>query len=181
MEVNLSIKGIPDVVNTLRDIPGGARFALRGAIIHALRRGRTAGKKMAVERYNITPTAILKAMGAPRLSGLTGLLQVSGSRFPLSMFPLKEIAPFGVAIQEVKDALPFNLLHAFVRGGRVMERVTPDTKRYPIWPMVGRSAPDMIGDSPLWPKLEASLQKDLDTELQRLVQVILSGGMVPRV
>jgi hypothetical protein len=181
MEVNLEIKGIRGVVNTLRDVPGGARFALRAAIIYALRRSRTEAKKLATSRYNVTPAAILKAIGTPTLNGLTGILRASGSRFPLSEFPHREIVPYGVVISELKNEPPINLLHAFVRGGRVLERTTPQGPRLPIWPMVGRSVPGMIGDSPLWPKLEESLQKDLDTELSRLVSVILAGGIIPRI
>ena len=183
MEVSVTITNLKEVVEKVHDIPGASRFALQQSIMYALRRGRTVAAKAATERYNVPYRSVLKAIGTPHLNGLIGSLNVSGSRFPLSTFPTREIFPFGVAIQELRTdvALPINLLHAFVRGGRVMERETPATTRYPIMPMVGLSAPAMIAQkSQVFPILEKALQEDVDTELERLVRVILSGDVVPR-
>jgi hypothetical protein len=181
MEVNVDIKNLPEVVAKLGEVPNAIRFALHQSILYVLRRARTTAAKVVTARYNVAYGAVLKALGTPRISGLVGLLHAGGTRIPLSAFPGKEIAPYGVAIQELKDAYPINLLHAFIRGGKVLERETKETSRYPIRPVVGLALPIMIGQKKdVFPKIEAGMDADLDYELGRLMRGILSGEIIPK-
>ncbi len=181
MDVNVSIINLPEVFKRLEGIPGGAYTALRFAIIYALKRARTVAARDTRERYNVSNSWLLKAIGQPKLQGLRGDLNVSGSKAYLGMFPTKQIFPFGTATVELKEAFPVNLLHAFLRNGIVYERRTKDTPKYPIMRMVGLSAPQMIGQkTEVYPAIEFQMEVALYTELERLIGVILSGDIIPR-
>jgi hypothetical protein len=181
MQINVELKGVPETVDRLKGVQGGAKLALQQSILYALRRGRTAGARAARERYNVAYGWLLKAIGTPRMTGLTGFLHVSGAKAQLSMFPMRDIYPHGVAVQELKEGPPINLRHAFARQAKVYERETKETLRYPIRAMVGLSAPQMIAQrTEVFPKLQASMQQDLDKELERLIRLILSGGLRPK-
>jgi hypothetical protein len=181
MEINVDIPNLPAVAKALGDTPNALRFALHQSILYTLRKARTMAKKAVTERYNILPNQVLKALGEPRMSGLVGVLHAGGTRIPLSAFPAREISPFGTAVLELKNAYPINLLHSFIRGGKVLERETPETKRYPLRTMVGLPLPIMIGEKAhVFPEIEAGMEKDLDHELGRLVRGILSGSITPR-
>ncbi len=177
MEINIALSGVDQTVKRLRSIPGGARTALVRSILKALRSGRTAAAKAARERYVIPYGWLLKAIGRPRISSLTGYLHVSGTKAPLSMFPHRDIYPYGVAIQELKEGPPINLLHAFAHGaGPVLERETKETRRYPLRSMVGLSAPAMIGQkTQVFPKLQDQMEIVMYKELERQIKGILSG------
>ncbi len=181
MEVNVQLLGVDDAVKRLRGIPGGARLALQWSIISALRKGRTAAAKAARERYIIPYGWLLKSIGRPRISALTGYLHVSGTKAPLSMFKPKDIYPGGISFQELKEG-PSIIRHAFTHGGPILERETKETRRYPLRTLFGLSAPQMIGQkTEVFPKLQQSLQKDVDIELQRLIKALLAGQIVPKI
>ncbi len=182
MEVNVELRNLPETLGRLSGIPGGARLALQWSILYALRKGRRAAAKAAQERYVIPYNWLIKAIGTPRIQVLTGYLRVSGTKAPLSMFPHREIFPYGVAIQELSSGPPINLLHAFTHGGPILERETKETRRYPLRSMVGLSAPAMIGQkTEVFPSLQKSLKADVDKELQRLIKALLAGQIVPKI
>jgi hypothetical protein len=177
--INIEIKGIDQISKTLENIPGGTRLALQSAILWTLRRGKAAARRLAKERYNFPPAWMAAQIGQPRLSGITsGLLRISGSRLPLGMVPgLVDTGVTGVRVPEMRGRPELELLHAFARTGRVLERTSPS--RLPLRSLVGASAAAMVGVG-VWPQLQKSLQQDLNTELQRLVRLILDGSIVPR-
>jgi hypothetical protein len=173
--VNVELQGLETVAKRLRFIPGGARVALVRSILKSLRSGRTASARAARERYVIPYGWLLKAIGRPRMSALTGYLHVSGTKAPLSMFNAKSIYPGGVEFQELKDHVSV-LRHAFVHGsGPVLERETKETPRYPLRTIFGRSAPEMIGMSKVFPKIQDQMEIVLYAELERQIKGILSG------
>jgi hypothetical protein len=182
MEIDIKIKGIPETIARLRRVPGGTRVALQWSIRRALDRGRTQAARAATERYVIPYGWVLKAIGRPHISALSGWLKVSGEKAKLSMFPHRDIYPYGVAIQELKTGPPINLRHAFAHGsGPVLERETQQTKRYPLRTMVGLSAPQMVAQkSQVFPSLQASMEKTLYAELGRLTRLLLEGDIVPK-
>ncbi|MGD0178754.1 MAG: hypothetical protein ABSC15_02985 [Terriglobales bacterium] len=161
--------------------PGAAKWALQQSILKALRQGRTKAAQAAAGskgRYTIPYTWVLRQIGTPRISGLTGFMKASGSKAPLSMFPFKDIYPYGVAAQELKPeyGLPVNIRHAF--GWNAFVRAGRGAPRFPIHRMVGLSAPQMIGEqSEVLPKIEKSLAEDQQAELGRLMYQIVSGNL----
>ncbi len=182
MEVNIILEGVPEAIRRLRGVPGGARVAIQQAILFGLRKARRMAAKDAQERYNIPYGWLIKAIGRPRISVLTGFLRVTGSKASLSMFPHREIFPYGVAISELKEGPPINLLHSFAHGsGPILERETKDTPRYPLRTMFGLSAPKMIGQrTQVFPELQSQIKKEVEPELKRLVELVLSGHIVPK-
>jgi hypothetical protein len=182
MEVNVEIVGVDRVISRLRRVPGGVRVALRWSILYALRRGRTEAARAARERYIIPYGWLLKAIGRPRISALSGWLNVSGAKAKLSEFPHRSIFPYGTVVQELKEGPPINLVHSFVHGsGPILERETPQTKRYPLRTITGLSAPQMIGQkTQVFPNLQNKLQFHLNVEMQRLTRLLLAGDIVPK-
>jgi hypothetical protein len=183
MEINVDIKNktVQEVVEKLGEIPNAVRFVLHQSILYTLRRARTTAAKEVTARYNVPYGTVLKALGEPRMSGLVGTLHASGKRLPLSAFPTRDIFPEGTATLELRDAYPVHLLHAFVRGGMILERETKDTRRYPLRPVMGLALPIMIGQKKdVFPKIEAQMEKDLDSELGRLLRGVLSGSITAR-
>jgi hypothetical protein len=182
MEVNVEIVGVDKVIARLRRVPGGARVALQYSILYALRRGRTEAARAARERYVIPYGWLLKAIGRPHISALSGWLNVSGTKAKLAEFPHRSIFPYGVAIQELKAGTPINLVHAFVHGpGPILERETPQTRRYPLRTLTGLSAPQMIAQkTQVFPNLQSKLEFHLNNELQRLTRLLLAGDIVPK-
>jgi hypothetical protein len=182
MDINIELRGVDETRKTLENIPGGLNFALRGAIRHVLQRGKTEIARAVQKRYNVPSYGwLLRAIGTPRFTGPTsGMIRVSGSKISLGMIPgLRDIFPGGVTVPELRDAPPIALLHAFARAGKVLERETPG--RYPLRTMFGLSVPAMAAQrTEVMPQIQATLQRNLDDELQRLVRLVLSGDIHPR-
>jgi hypothetical protein len=186
-ELAISLKGVPEVVQRLRDIPGGSQFALRAAILKSLTRGRTEASKIARSRYNISAAWIRKSLGTPRMNGPTsGFLRSSGEKSKLSMFPFRSIPPYGVAFAELKEGLPSQIHHAFVGAAQgaaqkqIYGRETPETKKYPIRVLTGLSAPGMLGGEHTLPQLHKLIASEAQIELQRVLRLVLNGDIKMR-
>src|SRR6266478_2950864 len=127
MDITIQLRGVDDVIRRLQSVPDGARWAMH----HAIK-----------DRYNVPYGWVQGSIGTPKVTGLNGRLDIKGTRVPLYLFPHRDIFPYGVAIQEVKDALPINLLHAFVpKGwgpkGKIYQREAAGAPRMPIHWIMG--------------------------------------------
>src|SRR5258708_15935658 len=110
---------LQDVINALSAYPKVVKSAIHFSIKDALRAGRTTligrgeHNEGITSRYNVNYNEMLAAIGNPKVFGMSGILNISGHRIPLSEFPNREIFPYGVAIAELKEGPPINILHAF--------------------------------------------------------------------
>jgi hypothetical protein len=179
-EVNVTLSGLPQVFERLRSIQGGANLALKLALAKGLRGSRALISKEVKSRYNAPPAWLRASIGQPRLTGLSGFVRISGQKAKLSMFGFRDIAPYGTAVQELREGLPSQILHAFVRGARIFGREHADTKRYPIRELTGLSVAGMAGGKALSPKIATQLQNVTITELQRVIELVLSGVVRPK-
>jgi hypothetical protein len=177
VDLEVKLEGQDEVIAKLSSIPGGAAFAINHAIRDALRAARTQIARAATERYRIPSNWVKSAVGNPIVAGMTGMLKVSGTKAPLSLFPHKDIRPGGTQVSEL-IAHYMTLKHAFVTGGGVMNRMGPGSPRYPIRHMVGLSAPQMADEkSQVWPQIERLMQDKLAERLEHYVAQLLSGGI----
>jgi hypothetical protein len=177
VDLEVKLEGVDEVIAKLSSIPGGAAFAISHAIRDALSKARTQIARAARERYLVPYGWVLKAEGRPIVAGMTGMLKIAGTKAPLSLFPFKDVRPYGTQVQELV-AHYMTLRHAFVRGGGVMERMGPKASRYPIRHMVGLSAPQMADEkSQVWPQVERLMQETLAERLEHYVAQLLSGGI----
>jgi hypothetical protein len=179
-EINIELRGIPEVTQRLQSTPGAVRWALAQSILRALTKSKSAAVGFARERYLAPVRDLRAAIGTPRLSGLSGFLRISGAKLPLSMFPWRAIAGGGgVEVQELRNSPAMVFRHAF--NERIFERKTKEVKRFPIVKMFASSVPAMIGErKEVFPKLKEKLDTDVHAELDRLVRLILSGAVKPR-
>ena len=177
VDIEVRIEGLEEAITKLSSIPGGARFALDHAIRDALTKARTQIARAARERYNVPYGWVLKAVGRPIVAGMTGMLQVAGTRAPLFLFPHRDLNPLGTQVQEI-IVHSMRLRHAFVTKRGVMERGGPGAPRYPLHPVVGLSAPLMADEkTQVWPKIEKLMQETLAARLEHYIAQLLSGGI----
>jgi hypothetical protein len=178
-ELNIRVDGIPEVIEKLQGLPDATRWCLQQSILHCLRHGKAESSRIVRSRYLIGARNVLAAIGTPRLSGVSsGFIRATGSKFPLSMFPHQLFEGRGIQIQEMAEGPPVTLRHAF--NERIFERKTPQTARYPIMRMVSAaSVPQALAEKHVFPKLQDVLQRDVNSELQRLVRGVLSGAIKP--
>lgn len=177
VDIEVKIENLDEVISKLSSIPGGAAFALNHAIRDALTKARTQIARAARERYLVPYGWVLKAEGRPIVAGMTGMLKIAGTKAPLSLFPFKDVRPYGTQVQEL-IAHYMMLKHAFVTSGGVMNRTGPGSPRYPIRHMVGLSAPQMADEkTQVWPQVERLMQETLAERLEHYIAQLLSGGI----
>jgi hypothetical protein len=196
MDIQIQLKGVQDVIDRLKEIPDGARWAIHHSIKDALATGKTEITKAIRDRYNVPYGWVQSAIGNMRVQGLTGSMQIAGTRVPLYLFPHRDIYPYGVAIEEIKDAPPINLLHAFTPGNKgvrgnsrlkIYQREGPGGERYPIRWIMGLSVPQMAGEiDHIVPRVEHAMeyghpgQKDgYYNRMEHYINMFLSGSLVP--
>ncbi len=164
MDITIQLRGVDDVIRRLQSVPDGARWAMHHAIKDALATGKTEMTRAIRDRYNVPYGWVQGSIGTPKVTGLNGRLDIKGTRVPLYLFPHRDIFPYGVAIQEVKDALPINLLHAFVpKGwgpkGKIYQREAAGAPRMPIHWIMGLSVPEMAGEiAHIKPRVEQAME-----------------------
>jgi hypothetical protein len=174
-EANVTLEGLPQVFERLRSIPGGATLGLKLAIAKGLRGSRTLISTEVKSRYLAPPAWLKASIGQPRVTGLSGFVRISGAKAKLAQFGFRDIAPYGTAVQELREGLPSQILHAFVRGAQIYGREHSDTKRYPIRVLTGLSVSGMAGGKALLPKINTQLKSSAMNELQRIIPLILTG------
>lgn len=175
-EINITIKGLEENIQRLRAVPGGAKWSLTHAILYALRGAKTEIAKSVRSKYAAPLKYVRDAIGQPRLQNLSGYLRVSGSKLPLEVFPHQDIFPGGIRIEEVKNKMTV-IRHAFSQ--RVYQRQSAAVKRYPIGRIFGLSVPAMAGSRAL-PSIRERLERDLNSEYQRLSRLIIEGRVTPK-
>src|SRR6516165_2377684 len=174
ISIQINPEQLNHVISALSGIVGGAPFAVNEAIRYTLRRVRTKAGQAATERYNISSRWVTGQAMAPIVGGMSGKMIIAGARAPLQLFPHSDIRPGGVEVQELKGHA-MTLRHAFVRSG-VMTRGGIGAPRYPIHPMVGVSAPEMVGESTqVWPGVEQFMEQVMMQRLEHNIGAILSG------
>jgi hypothetical protein len=185
-DISIDIPNLPAVIGRLRAIEGGSRFALRTAIQKALRGATTEMTREArgPHGFNIGLAYLRAAIGRPRMSGPTsGFLRVSSSRTPYYLFPFKDRrgSGGGVEIAERKDSPEVVFRHAFARASRaqIFQMTNPKVQGR-LTGLAGPSAPAMIGSRKVFPTIRERLQRDLETELNRLTALILAGKVEPK-
>jgi hypothetical protein len=178
ISIQINPEQLNHVISSLAGIVGGAPFAVNEAIRYTLRRVRTKAGQAATERYNISSRWVTGQARAPIVGGMSGRMIIAGTRAPLQLFPHASVFPEGVEVQELKGH-SMTLRHAFVTpAGRVMTRGEPGAPRYPIHPMVGVSAPEMVGESTqVWPGVEAFMEETMMTRLEHNIAAIMSGAI----
>jgi hypothetical protein len=124
----VSIPDLSAILKHLAATPKEVQRILKFATVDAAAQGRTTliGRGPAKDmegirsRYNIGYNKVLAAINKPRMLGLGAILDISGPRLPLQDFgQSRDIFPYGVAVTELKDGYPVNLLHAFKRNGKI--------------------------------------------------------------
>ena len=176
ISITINPEQLNHVISALSGIVGGAPFAVNEAIRYTLRRVRTKAGQAATERYNISSRWVTGQARAPIVGGMSGRMTIAGTRAPLQLFPHADVFPGGVQVEELRGHA-MTLRHAFVRGGGVMTRGEPGAPRYPIHPMVGVSAPEMVGESSVWPGVETFMEETMMTRLEHNIAAILSGAI----
>src|SRR5438876_10704477 len=131
VDIELKVENLDKVFSQLSAVPGGASFAIGNAIRDALAGARTQIARAARERYKVPYGWMLKSIGRPMVAGMTGTLQVAGTKASLSLFPFRDMNPRGTQVQEMVTHY-MTLRHAFVRGGKVFQRQGPGASRYPL-------------------------------------------------
>jgi hypothetical protein len=173
ISIQVNPEQLNHVISTLSGIVGGAPFAVNEAIRYTLRRVKTKSGQAATERYNISSRWVTGQAGAPIVGGMSGRMIIAGTRAPLQLFPHTSVWPGGVEVEELKGRAT-RVRHAFVPG--VMTRMGPGAPRYPIKPMVGVSAPEMVGESTqVWPNIEAFMEEVMMQRLEHNIMAVTSG------
>jgi len=181
VDLQINIPNLEEVVDKLSSIPGGAAFAINHAIYDTLKSVRTQATRAARERYNVPYSWVLKSFGNPKVIGMYGLLQSTGARAPLFMFPHQAAYPGGkgspaAKVSELKSHTML-LRHAFHKGVKVRTGGT-GSPRYPVHIMVGRAAPQMINEQgEVWPKVEEFERQYLQERLSHYIDALLKGDI----
>jgi hypothetical protein len=189
VDIQIDIPNIKYVIDMLKNIPSGAKFALHHAIKDSLDSGRTALTKAIRERYNVPYSWVLNAVGRSQVSGLTGFLHITGSKVPLYLFPHRDIFPYGVAIEEVKGEAPINLLHAFTPGNKgtrgssslkIFQREGEGAPAYPIRWIMGLSVPEMADETKhVQSKVQLAMEQEYYRSINNLIRQYTSGNLIP--
>jgi hypothetical protein len=185
MDISVQISNIKEVTEALQNVPNGARFALHHSIKDARESGRTALTKAIRGRYNVPYRWVLNAIGKPLVKDISGWLFVSGTKVPLYLFPHRDIYPYGVAISEVKDDPPINLLHAFSPGhkgarARIYQREGDHAPSMPIRWIMGLSVPEMAGETKhVQPIVEKAMSDEYYRSINNLIKQYLNGTLIP--
>jgi hypothetical protein len=178
IDLSYRIENLDEVTEKLGSIPGAVPFAVAHAIQDTLKAVRTQAARAARERYNIPYSWVLSSLGTPRVAGMYGLMQSTGQKAKLSMFPHSVTSgPHGGGedISELKSHA-MHLRHVFHQG--VLTRGSAGAPRYPLRAMVGLAAPQMIHQQgQVWPNIERFERQKLQERLQHYVDQILSGGI----
>lgn len=189
MDISIQLQGVPEVIEALKGVPMGARWAIHHAIKDSLDTAKTEITRAIRERYNVPYGIVLAATGRPNVSGLTGWLEVKGSRVPLYLFPHRDIYPFGVAVQELQEGIPINLLHAFTPGNKgqrgnsrmkIYQREESGAPRLPIRWIMGLSVPEMAGETQhIQPRVEKAMEEQYYNRIEHYIQQFLRGNLIP--
>jgi hypothetical protein len=189
MDIQVEIPNIKQVVDALRNIPNGARFALHHAIKDSLDTARTTLTRAIRDRYNVPYSWVLNAIGKPSVQGLTGFLHITGSKVPLYLFPHRDIFPYGVAIEEVKGEPPINLMHAFTPGNKgtrgssslkIYQREGESAPSYPIRWIMGLSVPEMADETKhVQSKVQLAMEQEYYRSINNLIKQYTAGNLIP--
>jgi hypothetical protein len=172
------------VVEALKEMPGVAERVLRRAIKRSLVAGRSVAIASIFRRYNLRERTIREAVGDVKVQGLSGDVDFEGSRVKwMEYLSGRQIRPYGVAVQILRDSAPSNLMNAFTIHGNnpklgVYQRM-PGVGKYPIRPTVGPAIPQMLMQGNQTPedtskvagnvmsKMKESLEKNIAHEMGR--------------
>ena len=188
---NVSIPDLSAIIKHLAATPKEVQRILKFATMDALGQGRTTliGRGPAKEmegiraRYNIGYNKILKAIGKPRYQGLGAALDISGPKIPLQDFgQSRDIYPYGVAVTELKDGYPVNILHAFKRNGKIYQREGPKAPRMPIRWVPGLAVAEMAAQhTQVMPAVEKRIKEALIRRLAHYIDLFNTTGLPQRV
>jgi hypothetical protein len=178
ISIQINPEQLNHVISALSGIVGGAPFAVNEAIRYTLRKVRTRAGQAATERYNISSRWVTGQARNPIVGGMSGTMIIAGARAPLQLFPHSSVFPGGVEVQELRGHA-MTVRHAFITpSGGVMTRGAAGAPRYPIHPMVGVSAPEMVGESTqVWPGVEAFMEETMMQRLEHNIAAIMSGAI----
>jgi hypothetical protein len=183
-DITITLEGLPELINALQGIPGGARFAVQQSTKKALGGARTIIDRAVRARYAIGQQAVLSKISRPQFGAIGGKIEVKDKRFALSMFPSHDVYPAGVLVDFLRST-PSRYAHAFT-----IERARlPGAKSDPIvhrvgdarYPIAGAAAPEsvpeMVASSKVLPGIEEKINSALYKEMARLMQGVLSGAI----
>jgi hypothetical protein len=187
----ITIPDLSPILKHLAATPKEVQRILRLATMDAVGQGRTTliGRGPAAEmegiraRYNIGYNKILSAIKKPRYQGLGAVLDISGPKIPLQDFgQSRDIYPYGVAVTELKDGYPVNILHAFKRNGKIYQREGPKAARIPIRWVPGLAVAEMAKQhTQVYPAVEKRIKEALVKRLSHYLDLFHKGGLPARV